>query len=64
MTQKQTGQFCSYCQKHTLATGTKPNHTLHLILTILTGGLWGIVWILITLGKIGGYRCTQCGNKV
>lgn len=33
----------------------RTNHTLHLILTILTGGLWGIfVWLPITL--INGFR--------
>lgn len=31
------------------------NHTLHLILTVLTGGLWGVlVWLPITL--INGFR--------
>lgn len=27
----------------------KVNHVLHLILTILTGGLWGIVWIVLAI---------------
>lgn len=25
------------------------NHVLHLVLTLLTGGLWGIVWIVAVL---------------
>jgi len=29
----------------------KINHVLHLILTVLTGGLWVVVWILIALFK-------------
>ena len=29
--------------------GHRPNHTLHLLLTIVTLGLWGIVWIIITI---------------
>lgn len=29
--------------------GKKPNHILHLLLTILTAGLWGIVWIILAL---------------
>lgn len=64
MTQKQKGAFCRHCQKDVLATGTKPNHILHLILTIITFGLWLLIWPLISVGKLGGYRCTQCGNKV
>lgn len=35
-----------------LAKGNRPNHVLHLILTILTVGIWGIVWIL--LAAFGG----------
>ena len=64
MGQKQTGRFCPHSQKNTMAIGTTPNHVLHLILTIFTAGLWGIVWILIAAGKIGGYRCAQCGTPV
>jgi hypothetical protein len=33
----------------TIATGNKINHVLHLILTILTVGLWGIVWIILAI---------------
>lgn len=33
----------------TLAKGHRPNHILHLILTILTLGIWGIVWIIVTV---------------
>lgn len=64
MGQKQTGKFCAHCNKNTMATGTTPNHVLHLILTLFTVGLWLIVWVLVAAGKIGGYRCTQCGNNV
>jgi hypothetical protein len=29
--------------------GKRPNHILHLLLTIVTLGLWGIVWIVLAL---------------
>jgi hypothetical protein len=29
--------------------GKRPNHVLHLILTVLTAGLWGIVWIILAI---------------
>jgi hypothetical protein len=33
----------------------RTNHLLHLVLTLLTGGLWGLfVWLPITL--INGFR--------
>jgi len=33
-----------------VVTGKRPNHILHLILTILTLGVWAIVWIIIAIG--------------
>lgn len=35
----------------TLVKGKRPNHVLHLILTIITAGLWGIVWIILAITK-------------
>jgi hypothetical protein len=32
-----------------IVSGNRPNHILHLILTILTLGLWLIPWIIITI---------------
>lgn len=32
-----------------LVRGKKPNHTLHLILTIITLGTWGLVWIVVAI---------------
>ena len=37
-----------------LVTGQKVNHVLHLILTLVTFGLWGIVWIILAF--IGGEK--------
>lgn len=64
MGQKQTGKFCNHCNKNVMATGTTPNHILHFFLTIFTLGTWGVVWFLLSIGKIGGYRCVECGSKV
>ena len=30
-----------------LIKGKRPNHVLHLILTIITAGLWAFVWIIV-----------------
>ena len=64
MGQKQAGRYCAHCGKNVMATGTTPNHLLHFFLTLFTLGLWAIVWILLSIGKIGGYRCSQCGSRV
>lgn len=29
--------------------GKKPNHILHLILTLVTMGLWGFIWLVLVL---------------
>jgi len=34
-------------QQEMLIADAKTNHILHLILTLLTGGLWLVVWIII-----------------
>ena len=64
MAQKQAGRYCAHCQKNVMATGTTTNHLLHFILSLFTFGFWILVWILVSVGKIGGYRCTQCGSRV
>lgn len=30
---------------------TKTNHILHLILTLITGGFWGIVWLIVAISN-------------
>ena len=43
----------------------KINHVLHLILTLVTFGVWGIVWVVLAIGHGGKlYRCTQCGTPL
>lgn len=32
-----------------IATGKEVNHTVHLIATLATCGLWGIVWLVLAL---------------
>ena len=64
MGQKQTRRFCKQCGQNRLAVGTKPNHVLHLILTILTAGLWAIVWVVVAGLSAGNFRCSQCGSQV
>jgi hypothetical protein len=32
-----------------IATGKEINHTVHLIATIFTCGIWGLVWLVIAL---------------
>ncbi len=59
----QTTKMCRTCNKHTVAHRPGTNHILHLLLTVLTAGLWLVIWILSAI-KIGGWRCSQCGRAV
>lgn len=59
---QQTSMFCRYCKKRTLHQRPGTSHVLHLLLSLLTAGLWIIVWIGCAI-KIGGWRCSHCGTK-
>lgn len=40
------------------------NHTLHLLLTVLTAGIWAIVWAMLALETKGKpWVCPHCGGK-
>lgn len=61
----QTSAYCATCGRQTLHTKQRINHVLHLLLTIITAGLWGLfVWL--PLGLTNSSRramCTSCGSK-
>ena len=61
MAHQERSGFCGICNKRVLVRRKGTNHVLHLILSILTAGLWVIVWIFASI-KFGGWRCTQCGS--
>lgn len=64
MAVKTGGGFCFNCRKHVMTQRNAPDHVLHLLLSIVTGGLWIIVWIVVTANARGGSRCTECGHKI
>ena len=53
---------CRRCRRHTVHLGERPNGVLHLLLTIVTAGIWLLVWIGLTVFQ-GKARCTECGTK-
>ena len=61
MGQKAVQGFCTRENEWVMAYENKPNHILHLLLTIFTGGLWLIVWIIIANGAKGPI-CSRCGS--
>jgi len=55
----------SVCPTHgpVYATANTPNHILHLLLTLVTFGVWLVVWIALTVMP-KSYRCPQCGQRL
>lgn len=54
---------CSKCQKKTLHIEQKLNHILHLLLAIVTAGVWLIVWVLLAFLHDKKTQCTICGHN-
>jgi len=53
--------YCKQCDAQRVVFRKGTSHILHLILSVLTGGIWLIVWLLLAV-KIGGWRCQTCGS--
>lgn len=54
--------FCEEEVAMVLAERQTPNHILHLLLSVFTGGAWIVVWIILTL-SVGAYKCPRCGAR-
>lgn len=55
--------FCPGCNQVALLSCPVPFHLLHLICSLLTGGLWLIVWIAL-IARSRYCRCCRCGARV
>ncbi|MFA0080462.1 hypothetical protein [Vibrio breoganii] len=53
-------KFCPACNEGTTHETSHPMHWIHLIMTIFTGGLWGIIWLWRGLMK-RPCVCSRCG---
>ena len=53
---------CGQCQQRVKVARKGINHILHLLLTIVTAGLWLFIWVLIAIAR-DPWRCDQCGSK-
>jgi hypothetical protein len=56
--------YCKNCKKNTVQIKQKANHILHLLLSVVTVGVWLIVWFFIALFTSDTPTCTICGNEV
>jgi hypothetical protein len=62
MAMKYKRGFCKDCNKDVKVFTKAPNHILHLLLSIITAGIWLIVWIMACISH-DPWRCDECGSK-
>jgi len=54
--------FCKLCDKNVKAEAKETSHILHLFLTVITGGIWSIMWLMCAMSNT--WYCSECGSKV
>ena len=60
---KQISRYCRHCRKRTLHQKEVFSGGWGCLLTILTGGLFIIIWLLADIiGIFKPYRCQVCGK--
>ncbi|ATG73659.1 hypothetical protein AN401_07145 [Zobellella denitrificans] len=62
MAEEKKSAYCKSCERRVVVFRKGTNHILHLLLSIITFGLWLIIWFGCAV-KFGGWRCTECGSK-
>lgn len=60
MAKDQASFKCPQCGVYRLFTGERPNHVLHLLLTLFLCGAWFVPWIIISCQSRPMY-CSTCG---
>lgn len=61
-----TRQFmgpCKQCGKLTMHVGPSTSHVLHLLLSLITFGLWIPIWLLVAASNGRDGQCTECGRR-
>lgn len=56
-------QNCANCSKITLHIEQRISHILHLLLSIVTAGIWLIVWFLLAILHNNNPQCSLCGHS-
>ncbi len=63
VSQQETTKYCTKCQKHVLALRPGTSRLRQMLLTIITLGLWSVVWIADAVRR-PGWRCSECDQRV
>jgi zinc-ribbon domain len=62
MVAQEASGFCKGCNRQVVVRRQGTNHVLHLLLALVTVGIWIPIWLLLSI-KIGGWRCGSCGLR-
>ncbi len=60
MSERVERMWCDDCQEWRRSTKQGPNHILHLLLSVVTGGIWLVVWFFLLFKD--GWSCGDCGS--
>ncbi len=55
-------RLCVEENRMVLAERETPNHVLHLLMSVVTLGLWLFVWLALSIVP-NPYRCPSCGGR-
>ena len=53
---------CKYCNKTTAHVAQSTSNILHLILSVITVGIWVPIWILVAMSHSASKQCNECGK--
>jgi len=57
-------KWCPECNSYVRSEHQRQNNVFHLLMTIITGGLWIFVWFACTFSTtFAAWQCPQCGSK-
>lgn len=62
MATNQVMNHCKNCRKQTMHLQPSTAHVLHLLLSIVTFGVWILVWFLVAVSNGSQLICSQCGR--
>ena len=62
MSRENNPGFCKTCDASRALSRKGTNHTLHIVLSIISVGLWLPIWALDSI-RFGGWICNYCGSK-
>ena len=53
-------RFSDRCGCRSLHFRRAIDHVLHLLITVVSGGMWALVWIYLALNR-DQWKCEECG---